>query len=60
VPVLFDGHNLSTLVEIELTDLPKPGGAIRAPPWTAPLSIEPNQLLSYYVACSSPYLILIA
>ena len=26
-PVLFDGHNLSPLVEIGLTDLPKSGGA---------------------------------
>ena len=28
VPVLFDGHNLPTLVEIGLTDLPKSGGAM--------------------------------
>ena len=27
VPVLFGGHNLPTLVEIGLTDLPKSGGA---------------------------------
>ena len=26
VPVLFGGHNLSPLVEIGLTDLPKSGG----------------------------------
>ena len=31
VPVLFGGHNLSPLVEIELTDLPKSGSAM-APP----------------------------
>ena len=39
-PVLFDGHNLSPLVEIGLTDLPKSGGAIAppAPPGTTPLS----------------------
>ena len=38
VPVLFDGHNLPTLVEIGLTDLPKSGGAMTppAPPWTTP------------------------
>ena len=34
VPVSFGGHNLSPLVEIGLTDLPKYGGAM-APP--APL-----------------------
>ena len=28
VPVLFGGHNLSPLVEIGLTDLPKSGGAL--------------------------------
>ena len=33
VPVLFGGHNLSPLVEIGLTDLPKSGGAM-APPAT--------------------------
>ena len=31
VPVLFGGHNLSPLVEIGLTDLPKSGGTM-APP----------------------------
>ena len=31
VPVLFVGHNLSPLVGIGLTDLPKSGGAM-APP----------------------------
>ena len=31
VPVLFGGHNLTRLVEIGLTDLPKSGGVI-APP----------------------------
>ena len=28
VPLLFGGNNLSPLVEIGLTDLPKPGGAM--------------------------------
>jgi hypothetical protein len=28
VPVLFGGHNLPSLVEIGLTNLPKSGGAI--------------------------------
>ena len=31
VPLLFGGHNLPPLVEIELTDLPKSGGAIVPP-----------------------------
>ena len=41
LPVLFGGHNLSPLVEIELTDLPKFGGAMAppAPPGTTGLSI---------------------
>ena len=36
VPVLFGGHNLSPLVEIGLTDLPKSGSAMAplAPPGT--------------------------
>ena len=39
VPVLFGGHNLPPLVEIELTDLPKSGGAMGppAPPGTTGL-----------------------
>ena len=39
VPVLFGGHNLSPLVRIGLTDLPKSGGAMAppAPPGTTPL-----------------------
>ena len=39
VPVLFGGHNLSPLVEIGLTDLPKSGGAMAppAPPGTTSL-----------------------
>ena len=36
MPVSFGGHNLPLLVEIELTDLPKSGGAM-APPGTTPL-----------------------
>ena len=40
VPVLFDGHNLSHLVEIGLTDLPKSGCAMAHPahPGTTGLS----------------------
>ena len=34
MPVLFDGHNLSPLVEIELTDLPKSGSTM------APLELQ--------------------
>ena len=39
MPVLFGGHNLSPLVEIGLTDLPKSGGAMAppAPPGTTGL-----------------------
>ena len=41
MPISFDGHNLPPppLVEIELTDLPKPGGAMAppAPPGTTGL-----------------------
>ena len=39
VPVLFCGHNLPPLVEIDSTDLPKSGGAMAtpAPPGTTPL-----------------------
>ena len=32
VPVLFGGHNLSPLVDIGLTVLPKSGGAMAPPP----------------------------
>ena len=41
VPVLFGGHNLPTLVEIELADLPKSGDAMAppAPPGTTCLSV---------------------
>ena len=40
VPVLFGGHNLTPLVEIGLTDLPKSGGdmAPPAPPGTTGLT----------------------
>ena len=40
VPVLYRGHNLSPLVEIGLTDLPKSGGAMAppAPPGTTGLT----------------------
>ena len=31
IPVLFGGHNLSPLVEIQLTDLQKSGGAMKPP-----------------------------
>ena len=38
---VFGGHNLSPLVEIGLTDLPKSGGAMAppVPPGTAPLQL---------------------
>ena len=44
-PVLFGGHNLSPLVEIGLTDLPKSGGAMvpPTPPGTTGL-VSPNFL----------------
>ena len=37
VPVLFDGHNLSPVIEIGVTDLPKFGGAIATPPPGTPM-----------------------
>jgi hypothetical protein len=42
VPVSFGGPNLVPLVEIELTDLPKSGGAMSPPasPDTTGLNIE--------------------
>ena len=42
VPVLFGGHNLSPLVEIGLTDLPKSGCAMAHPahPGTTGLHLE--------------------
>jgi hypothetical protein len=39
VPVLFGGHNLPSLVEIGLTDLPKSGGTM-APPGRTGLNMS--------------------
>ena len=36
VPVVLGGHNLSPLVEIGLTDLPKSGGAMAPPAHPGP------------------------
>ena len=36
LPVLFGGHKLPLLVEIELPDLPKSAGSL-PPPWTTVL-----------------------
>ena len=40
VPVLFGRHNLPPLVEIGLTDLPKPGGAMAHTPGTTGLLLN--------------------
>ena len=40
-PVLFDGHNLSPLVEIGLTDLPESGCAMAHPETTGLHSTTP-------------------
>ena len=50
VPVLFGGHNLSPLVEIGLTDLPKSGGA---PPGTTGL-LSSELFLYYWRQCNGP------
>ena len=41
VPVLFDGHNLSPLVEIGLTDLPKSGCTMAHPAVGTPREDRP-------------------
>ena len=49
VPVLFGGHNLSPLVEVWLTDLPKSGGAMEppAPPGTTGLLLTLTHSFTY-------------
>ena len=53
VPVLFGGHNLSPLVEVGLTDLPKSGGAMVAPEppgitgLLITLKVNPNLLVTF-------------
>ena len=48
VPVVFSGHNLPPLVEIELTDLPKSGGAMAPPDFgrsVKPISAKGLQII---------------
>ena len=42
LPVLFGGHNLSSLVEVELTDLPKCGCAMAPPVTSGTSGLENN------------------